>query len=128
MGTKVVMALERVAKQCGYPRMVSVGNASECASKAFDAWADALGVQLDFIRPSTPAENTVIESFNGQFRKEYLETRCLFHRPMHESRLKRDGSITMNTGCMVRLGTQRPRNLPNRRLKTGWREHRIYGT
>ena len=54
--------------------MFSVDNASECASKAFDAWAHARGVQLDFIRPGKPVENAVIESFNGRFRDECLNT------------------------------------------------------
>jgi putative transposase len=38
-GSKVVTALERVAKQQGYPRMITVDNGSELSSKALDAWA-----------------------------------------------------------------------------------------
>jgi putative transposase len=53
-GTKVVAALERVAKRSGYPRMITVDNGSEFASKALDAWAYAHGVKLDFIRPGKP--------------------------------------------------------------------------
>ena len=43
-GTKVVAALERVAKPCGDPKMITVDNGSECTSKALDAWAYAHGV------------------------------------------------------------------------------------
>lgn len=71
-GTKVVMALERIAKHRGYPKMITVDNGSEFTSKAFDAWAHAHGIQLDFIRPGKPVENAVIESFNGRFRDECL--------------------------------------------------------
>jgi putative transposase len=71
-GTKVVMVPERVAKQRGYPKMITVDNGSEFTSKAFDAWAHAHGIQLDFIRPGKPVENAVIESFNGRFRDECL--------------------------------------------------------
>jgi putative transposase len=71
-GTKVVAALERVAKQHGYPKMITVDNGSEFTSKALDAWAYAHGVKLDFIRPGKPVENAVIESFNGRFRDECL--------------------------------------------------------
>ena len=53
-GTKVVAALERVAKPWVYPKMITVDNGSEFASKALDAWAYAHGVQLDFIRPGNP--------------------------------------------------------------------------
>ena len=70
--TKVVAALERVAKQCGCPTMITVDNGSEFTSKALDAWADTHGVKLDFIRPGNPVENAVIESFNGRFRDECL--------------------------------------------------------
>ena len=55
-GTKVVAALERVAKQWGYPQMITVDNGSEFTSKALDAWAYAHGVKLDFIRPGKPVE------------------------------------------------------------------------
>ena len=53
-GSKVVSALDRAAKQRGYPRMITVDN----------------GVKLDFIRPGKPVENAMIESFNGRFRDE----------------------------------------------------------
>ena len=49
--TKVVVALERVAKRAGYPQMITVDNGSEFTSKALDAWAHKHGVKLDFIRP-----------------------------------------------------------------------------
>jgi putative transposase len=71
-GTKVVAALERAAKRSGYPKMITVDNGSEFASKALDAWAYEHGVKLDFIRPGKPVENAVIESFNGRFRDECL--------------------------------------------------------
>ena len=70
--TKVVAALERVAKQQGYPKMTTVDNGSEFASKALNAWAYAHSVKLDFIRPGKPIENAVIESSNGRFRDECL--------------------------------------------------------
>ncbi len=55
MGTKVVAALERVAKQTGYPQMITVDNGSEFTTKALDAWAHEHGVKLDFIRPGNPS-------------------------------------------------------------------------
>lgn len=53
-GTKVVTALERVAKHSGYPEMITVDNCSEFASKALDAWAYAHGVKLDFFGLENP--------------------------------------------------------------------------
>jgi putative transposase len=37
-----------------------------------DAWAYRHGIQLDFIRPGKPVENSFIESFNGRLRDEGL--------------------------------------------------------
>lgn len=85
-GAKVVSALERVAKHRGYPRMITVDNGSEFASKALDAWAYAHGVKLDFIRPGKPMENAVIESFNGRFRDECLNAQVFVS--LHDARQK----------------------------------------
>jgi putative transposase len=86
MGAKVVSALERVAKQRGYPRLITVDNGSEFASKALDARAYAHGVKLDFIRPGKPIENAVIESFNGRFRDECLNAQVFIS--LHDARQK----------------------------------------
>ncbi len=85
-GTKVVTALERIAKQSGYPHMITVDNGSEFASKALDAWAYAHSVKRDFIRPGTPVENAVIESFNGRFRDECLNAQVFVS--LHDARQK----------------------------------------
>ena len=85
-GTKVVAALERVAKRMGYPQMITVDNGSEFTSKALDAWAHEHGVKLDFIRPGKPVENAVIESFNGRFRDECLNTNVFVS--LHDARQK----------------------------------------
>jgi putative transposase len=43
---------------------------SELYSRAMEAWAYEYDVQLDFIRPGKPVENSYIESFNGRLRDE----------------------------------------------------------
>lgn len=85
-GSKVVTALERVAKRHGYPRMITVDNGSEFTSKALDAWAYAHGIKMDFIRPGKPVENAVIESFNRRFRDECLNTHVFIS--LHDARQK----------------------------------------
>lgn len=85
-GVKVVSAPERVDKQRGYPRMITVDNRSEFASKALDAWAYAHGVKLAFVRPGKPVENTAIESFNGRFRDECLNAQVFIS--LHDARQK----------------------------------------
>ena len=43
-------------------------------SKALDLWASLEGVRLHFSRPGKPSDNALIESFNGSFRDECLQT------------------------------------------------------
>ena len=82
----MVAALERTAKRSGYPKMITVDNGSEFTSKAFDAWAYAHDVKLDFIRPGKPVENAVIESVNGRLRDEGLNANVFIS--LHEARQK----------------------------------------
>ncbi len=49
-------------------------NGTEFVSKKFDAWAYYNKVKLDYIRPGKPVDNAFIESFNGKFRDECLNT------------------------------------------------------
>jgi putative transposase len=56
------------------PQRIQVGNGSEFISKALDKWAYENKVALDFSRPGKPTDNALIESFNGSFRDECLNT------------------------------------------------------
>ena len=71
-GEDVVMTLERVCRQIGYPKTIRVDQGSEFISRDLDLWAYAKGVTLDFSRPGKPTDNAFIEAFNGRFRAECL--------------------------------------------------------
>ena len=77
-GQKVALALSQVIAERGAPVSITVDNGTEFASKAMDAWAYQYGVQLDFIRPGRPVENSYIESFNGRLRDECLNVEVFF--------------------------------------------------
>jgi putative transposase len=77
-GEKVAQALEPVVAQRGAPRVITVDNGSEFASRGMDAWAYHHGIQMDFIRPGKPAANGFIESFNGRLRDECLNVEVFF--------------------------------------------------
>jgi len=55
-------------------RGVSVDQGSEFISRDLDLWGYQKGVILDFSRPGKPTDNSFIESFNGKFRAECLNT------------------------------------------------------
>ena len=73
-GRRVVSVLERLAETRGLPEVITIDNGPEFAGKALDEWAYRQGVKLNFIRPGKPIENAFVESFNGRFRDECLNT------------------------------------------------------
>ena len=73
-GEQVVEAMDRIASIRGTPRAIRVDNGPEFISKALDRWAYENGVTLDFSRPGKPTDNAFVESFNGRFRDECLNT------------------------------------------------------
>jgi len=68
----VIEALERLREERGLPEVLVSDNGSEFTSRAFDAWAYARGVKMEYIQPGKPVQNAFIESFNGSFRDECL--------------------------------------------------------
>ncbi|WP_430735388.1 IS3 family transposase [Halodesulfovibrio aestuarii] len=74
-GQQVVIRLEWLRLFSGRkPQRIQVDNGSEFISKALDKWAYENNVTLDFSRPGKPTDNPFIESFNGSFRDECLNT------------------------------------------------------
>jgi putative transposase len=73
-GEAVANVLDQVIQTKGLPQRIKVDNGPEFISKALDAWAYFNHIQLDYSRPGTPTDNAIIESFNGSFRDECLNT------------------------------------------------------
>jgi putative transposase len=73
-GEDVVQVLQRIQEKRGGPKRLFCDNGSEFASQVLDLWAYQNGVKIDFSRPGKPTDNGHIESFNGTFRDECLNT------------------------------------------------------
>jgi len=73
-GHDVVQVLERISDTRALPNTIRLDNGPEFTSKVLDKWAYEKGVTLDFSRPGKPTDNGYIESFNGRFREECLNT------------------------------------------------------
>ena len=71
-GARVARVLGRVVEERGKPKEILIDNGPEFTSRALDAWAYEMGVEVRFIRPGKPVDNAFIESFNGSFRDECL--------------------------------------------------------
>ena len=70
----VVAALEQLRFSRGVPKRIYCDNGYEFVSAQMDLWAYANAVKLDFSRRGKPTDNAFIESFNGRFREECLNT------------------------------------------------------
>lgn len=69
---RVIDVLERLKEERGLPEIVITDNGSEFTSRAFDAWAYARGIKIEYIQPGKPVQNCFVESFIGSFRDECL--------------------------------------------------------
>ncbi len=85
-GEDVVQTLERICAKVGYPQSIRVDQGSEFVSRDLDLWAYQKDVVLDFSRPGKPTDNAFIESFNGKFRAECLNTHWFMS--LDDARLK----------------------------------------
>lgn len=74
-GLDVVRVMAQIKHQYhSLPERIQMDNGSEFISKDLDRWAYENRVILDYSRPGKPTDNPFIESFNGSFRDECLNT------------------------------------------------------
>lgn len=69
---RVIEVLEQLRITRGLPPVIVTDNGSEFTSRAFDGWAYAREVRIDYIQPGKPVQNCFVESFNGTFRDDCL--------------------------------------------------------
>jgi len=73
-GTRVVNVLNRIAFFRGLPEEILTDNGPEFTSCALSEWAYDKSIHHIFIDPGKPVQNAYIESFNGKFREECLDS------------------------------------------------------
>ncbi len=69
---RVIRCLQEVAQRRVLPKMIRVDNGPEFISSKLDTWCKEHKIQLIFIQPGEPTQNTFIERLNGTFRREVL--------------------------------------------------------
>lgn len=69
---RVIRVLERTAAWRGYPAKLRMDNGPEFVSVQLAGWAEQHGVELEFIQPGKPTQNSYVERFNRTFRDEIL--------------------------------------------------------
>ncbi len=71
---QVTRVLERVIAERGVPGAIRCDNGPEFMSLYFIEWCKDHGVSVVHIQPGKPVQNSHIESFNGRFRDECLNS------------------------------------------------------
>lgn len=70
---RVIRTLDRIAESRGLPHSIRVDNGPEFTSTHLKVWCEENGVELAFIRPGKPTENSYIERFNKTVRDDLLD-------------------------------------------------------
>ncbi|WP_443083706.1 IS3 family transposase [Vibrio sp. E14] len=70
---RVIRVLDRIIAWRGMPSKLRMDNGPEFISATLAEWAEANNVELEFIRPGKPTENSYIERFNRTYRTEILD-------------------------------------------------------
>ena len=73
-GEDVVTVLESLRQSRERPCRIQADNGPEFISMTLDRYAYEHSITLDYSRPGKPTDNPFIESFNGSFRDECLNT------------------------------------------------------
>jgi len=69
---RVVRVLDRISAWRGYPASMRMDNGPELISVTLADWAEQHGVELKFIQPGKPVQNSFVERFNRTYREEVL--------------------------------------------------------
>jgi putative transposase len=69
---RVVRVLERIVAWRGYPVKIRMDNGPEFISLTLADWAEKHEIQLEFIKPGKPTQNSYVERFNRTYRTEVL--------------------------------------------------------
>jgi len=96
---RVIRVLDRIASWRGYPAKLRMGNGPEFISVKLADWAEEHEVELEFIQPGKPFQNSYVERFNRTFRNEVLDRHLFFS--LSEVREEADR-------WMVEYNTERP--------------------
>ncbi len=70
---QVTQILERLAETHGKPVAIRTDNGPEFISHRLMGWCHKNRIQMQFIQPGKPVQNSLIERFNGSYRKEILD-------------------------------------------------------
>jgi len=71
-GRRLIRVFERLRTERGLPDVLRTDNGPEFLSGDFVAWAESVGMFIQYIQPGEPNQNAYIERFNCTYREEVL--------------------------------------------------------
>jgi len=71
---RVIRTLEMITSRRGFPVQIGMDNGSELISQEMAQWAEADGVELDFIQAGKPSQKAYAERFNRTFGEDVFDT------------------------------------------------------
>ncbi len=69
---RVIRVLERLVSRRGQPQKLRMDNGPEFISITLAQWAEEHSIELEFIKPGKPTQNSYVERFNRTYRDEVL--------------------------------------------------------
>lgn len=70
---RVIQALQRAIEFRGKPTSIRVDNGPEFISHKLENWCYIHSIELKFIQPGCPTQNSRVERFNGSMRREFFD-------------------------------------------------------
>ena len=71
--SRLVRILEKVIWTMGKPRNIRCDNGPEFIAGIFQSWCKANDINLLYIQPGHPTQNSYVERFNGSYRRAVLD-------------------------------------------------------
>ena len=85
---RVIKLLEKVIWLNGKPKNIRCDNGPEFISKVFQEWCKGNEINVIYIQPGHPIQNSIIERFNGSYRRAVLD--AYIFRTIQDVRLLTD--------------------------------------
>ncbi len=70
---RIIRVLEKTIFWRGKPQRIRTDNGPEFISNALKCWCEEQHIELAYIQPGKPMQNSYIERFNGTYRRDILD-------------------------------------------------------